>query len=58
VKVCSNAEKRTADLETRVKGPEAHNIDVATADEKQLRDFEGGLVQDVAELCALYVRNA
>jgi hypothetical protein len=42
--VCSNAEKRTADLESRVKSAEAHSTDIAAAGEKQLRDFEGGLI--------------
>jgi hypothetical protein len=42
--VHSNAEKRTANLEARVKSAEAHNIDVAAAGEKRLRDFEGGLI--------------
>jgi hypothetical protein len=56
--VHSDSEKKTADLEVRVKTAEAHSVDVATAGEKQLRDFEGGLVRDLAELQALYVCNA
>jgi hypothetical protein len=56
--VCSNAEKRTADLESRVKSAEAHSTDIAAAGEKQLRDFEGGLIWDLDGLRELYVRNA
>jgi hypothetical protein len=52
-----DAQKKTANLEARVRAAEAHNVDIATAGEKQLRDFEGELVRDLEELCALYVRN-
>jgi hypothetical protein len=53
----SNAKKRITDLEAKVKSAEAHGIDVATAGERQLRNFEGRLVQRMEELCELYVRN-
>jgi hypothetical protein len=57
VEVRSNAKKRIANLEARVKSIEAHSIDVAGAGEKRLRDFEGGLIRGLAELRAMYVRN-
>jgi hypothetical protein len=57
VEARSNAQWRTADLEARVRAAEAHNVDVAAIGEKRLRDFEGGLIWDLAELRALYVRN-
>jgi hypothetical protein len=40
----SDAEKRVAILEARVRSTEAHDIDVASTGEKHLREFEGGLV--------------
>jgi hypothetical protein len=55
--VRSDAEKRIADLEVKVKFAEAHIIDVAAADEKRLRDLEGGLIRDLSELRTLYVHN-
>jgi hypothetical protein len=48
VEVRFDAEKRTTNLEVRVKTAEAHSVDVAAAGEKRLSDFEGGLVQDLA----------
>jgi hypothetical protein len=56
--VHSDAEKRTANLEVRVKAAEAHNIDVAATGEKRLRGFEGELIRDLAEQRALYVCKA
>jgi hypothetical protein len=56
--VHSDAEKRTTDLEARVKAIEAHSVNVAAAGEKWLKNFEGGLVWDLVELCALYVHHA
>jgi hypothetical protein len=54
----SDAQKKVADLEARVRVVEAHSVDVAATDEKRLKDFEGELIQDLAELRTLYVRNA
>jgi hypothetical protein len=45
-------------LVSQVKATKAHIINVAITDEKQLSDFEGGLVRDLVDLRALYVRNA
>jgi hypothetical protein len=56
--VHSDAEKRTADLEMRVKATEAHSVNVAASSEKRFRDFEDELIQDLAELRALYEHNA
>jgi hypothetical protein len=56
--VHSNAEKRTINLESKVKSAKAHSVEVAATDEKWLRDFEGGLVRDLEELRELYVCNA
>jgi chromosome segregation ATPase len=49
--VHSDAKKRIADLEAKVKSTEAHCVDVATAGKRQLRDFEGRLVRCLEELC-------
>jgi hypothetical protein len=43
---CSDAKKRVAALEVKVKSAEAHIIDVASAGEKHFRKFEGGLVRN------------
>jgi hypothetical protein len=58
LEVRSDAGKRTFDLEARVMAAKAHSVDVAATDVKQLMDFEGGLIRDLAELCTLYVCNA
>jgi hypothetical protein len=55
--VRSDAKKKVADLETRVKSAEAHSVDITAADEERLRDFKDGLVRDLAELHTLYVCN-
>jgi hypothetical protein len=52
-----DAKKKVADLEARVKSIEAHSVDVNAAGEERLRDFEDGLVRDLVELRALYMRN-
>jgi hypothetical protein len=54
---CDDAKKEVADLEMRVKSAEAHSVDVAASSEECLRDFEDGLVRDLAELRALYMRH-
>jgi hypothetical protein len=54
---CSDTEKRVAALEAKVKFVEAHNIDVASARKKYLREFEGGLVRKLEELRGLYADN-
>jgi hypothetical protein len=53
----SDAEKRVAILEAKVRSAEAHNIDVVSAGEKHLREFEGGLVRKLEELHGLYAGN-
>jgi hypothetical protein len=55
--VHSDAEKRVAILEAKVRSVEAHNIVVASASEKRLREFEGGLVRKLEELHGLYSGN-
>jgi hypothetical protein len=50
----SDAEKRVVILEAKVRSVKAHIIDVASAGEKCLREFEGGLVQKLGELHGLY----
>jgi hypothetical protein len=53
-----DAKKKVADLVVRVKSTEAHSVDVVATGEEHLRDFKDGLIRDLVELCALYVRNA
>jgi hypothetical protein len=53
----SDAEKRVVILEVKVRSVKAHIIDVASAGEKRLREFEGGLVQKLGELHGLYSGN-
>jgi hypothetical protein len=57
VEAHSDAEKRVAILETKVRSAEAHSTDVAFAGEKRLREFEGGLVKSLEELHELYADN-
>jgi hypothetical protein len=57
VKACSDIQKRIADLEAKVRFVEARSINVTADSEKCLREFEGGLVQKLEELCRLYVDN-
>jgi hypothetical protein len=49
--VHSNAKKRIADLEAKVKTAEAHNIDIATVGKKCLKGFEDEHVRDL-QSCA------
>jgi BMFP domain-containing protein YqiC len=42
--VRSDAKKKVADLEARVKSVEAHSVDVGATGEERLRDFEDGLI--------------
>jgi hypothetical protein len=56
-KTRSNAEKRVAALEVKVRSAEAHSIDVASTGEKHLREFEGGPVRTLEELHRLYAGN-
>jgi hypothetical protein len=44
-------------LEARVKSSEAHTVDVATAGEKRLADFEKEHIKDLADMCVFYERN-
>jgi hypothetical protein len=53
----SDAEKRVVILEAKVRSVKAHIIDVASAGEKRLREFKGGLVQKLGELHGLYSGN-
>jgi hypothetical protein len=55
--VRSDAKKRIADLEAKVKTAEAHNIDIAAVGKKCLKGFEDEHIRDLAELRSLYVRN-
>jgi hypothetical protein len=57
VEVRSVAERRTADLEVKIRSTEAHSVDVIIADEKRLRDFDSEVIGDLAELRALYECN-
>jgi hypothetical protein len=50
--------RRELPIWRRVKATKAHNIDVVSAGKKRLRDFQGGLIEDLVELRTLYVRNA
>jgi hypothetical protein len=52
-----DAKKQITNLEARVRSAEAQSVDVTAAGEKHLKDFEDELIQDLAELSALYVRN-
>jgi hypothetical protein len=56
--VCSDAMKRTIDLEAKLESVEAHSVDVAAASERRLMDFEDELIHDLVKLRSLYVRNA
>jgi hypothetical protein len=53
----SNAEKRATALEVKVRSAEPHSIDVASAAEKCLREFEGGPARKLEELHGLYACN-
>jgi hypothetical protein len=53
----SDTEKRVVVLEAKVRFAEAHNIDVGSAGEICLREFEGGLVRKLEELHGLYAGN-
>jgi hypothetical protein len=44
-------------LGTKIKSVEAHCMDVATAGEKHLKDFEDEVIEDLAGLRKLYMRN-
>jgi hypothetical protein len=57
VETHSDAKKRIADLEVKVRSAEARSIDAATGGEKCLRDFKDGLVRKLEELHRLYVDN-
>jgi hypothetical protein len=57
VKVCSSPKESVADLEATIRSTETHSVHVAAAGEKCLRDFQIGLVKNLVELQALYVRN-
>jgi hypothetical protein len=57
VEARSNTERGVVVLEAKVRSAKAHNIDVAIAGEKHLREFEGGLVQKLEELHGLYAGN-
>jgi hypothetical protein len=52
-----DAQKRTDDLEAKVKSAEAHSIDVTADGERRLREFENELAQKLGELRKLYVGN-
>jgi hypothetical protein len=52
-----DAKKQITNLEARGRSAEAQSVDVTAAGEKHLKDFEDELIQDLAELSALYVRN-
>jgi hypothetical protein len=41
----------------KIKSFEGHNVDVAAAGEKHLKDFDDELVKDLVELRTLYIRN-
>jgi hypothetical protein len=56
-KVRSSAEEGIAGLEAKIRSVKDHNVDLASAGEKCLMDFESELIKDLVELCALYLRN-
>jgi hypothetical protein len=57
VEARSDAEKHIADLEVKVWSAEAHSIGIAAKGKKHLRDFEGGPIRKLEELCRLYAGN-
>jgi hypothetical protein len=56
-KVCAATAADVAALETKIESVESHNVDVTAAGEKCLKDFDDKLVEDLAGLCILYIRN-
>jgi chromosome segregation ATPase len=52
--VCSNADKHIADLEAKVKSTKTCNTEIAAEGDKNLRDFESGLVQKLEGLREMY----
>jgi hypothetical protein len=56
-KVRAAAAVDVAALETKIMSTEVHNVDVAAAGEKHLKDFESEHVEDLVGLCKLYIRN-
>jgi hypothetical protein len=56
-KVRTDAAEDIAALGAKLKSTEAHNMDIAAAGEKHLKDFENELVKDLAGLRALYTCN-
>jgi hypothetical protein len=56
-KVHSSVVEDVAALESRIRSAKAHSVEIATAGEKRLSDFEGELVKAVAGPCAFYERN-
>jgi hypothetical protein len=57
VKIRSAVVEDITTLEAKVRSADAHSVDVAAAGEKRLKDFEGELIKDLAELRRLYMRN-
>jgi hypothetical protein len=54
VQICSNADKRIANLEAKVKSAKAHSIEIVTKDDNNLRDFKSGLVRKLEGLRKMY----
>jgi BMFP domain-containing protein YqiC len=56
-KVSTATAEDVAALKMKIEYVEAHIVDVTTAGENRLKDFEDELVKDLAELHKLYIRN-
>jgi hypothetical protein len=53
--VCFDADECIADLEVKVKSAETHSVEIAAEGDKNLRDFESGLVRKLEGLREMYV---
>jgi hypothetical protein len=52
--VCFDADECIADLEVKVKSAETHSVEIAAEGDKNLRDFESGLVRKLEGLREMY----
>jgi hypothetical protein len=52
--VCFDADECIADLEVKVKSAETHSVEIAAEGDKNLRDFENGLVRKLEGLREMY----
>jgi hypothetical protein len=54
VQIHSDANKRIADLELKVKSAETHSVEIAAEGDKNLRNFKSGLVRKLEGLRKMY----